>query len=132
MYQSWIDELNYCDLLLKAKVDDLHAQRLSKELAEMRLLNIVKLIDIHLKDSRRPEILRNGMQVTIFGPPNSGKSTFMNTLLRSEASKVSSDHGSTTEVIDQPVSVNGLRFLLTDSVGISKDQELKLKSTFSR
>lgn len=49
-------------------------------LARDRALNIINSIRSHLDDNRRGEILRSGIKLAIFGPPNAGKSSLFNFL----------------------------------------------------
>lgn len=48
--------------------------------ARERVLDLHRTIQGHLSDSRRGEILRSGIRLAIFGPPNAGKSTLLNFL----------------------------------------------------
>lgn len=57
------------------------SRNLSKAtLAHDRALNIINSIRSHLDDNRRGEILRSGIKLAIFGPPNAGKSSLFNFL----------------------------------------------------
>jgi len=53
----------------------------------------------HLNDNRRGEILRNGIHVTILGPPNAGKSSFLNYLAQRKAAIVSPLTGTTRDIV---------------------------------
>jgi tRNA modification GTPase len=48
--------------------------------ARERVLDLHRTIQGHLSDNRRGEILRSGIRLAIFGPPNVGKSTLLNFL----------------------------------------------------
>ena len=51
--------------------------------ARARAQEIIDTIQLHLGDNRRGEILRSGIRLAIFGPPNAGKSSLFNFLGRS-------------------------------------------------
>lgn len=48
--------------------------------ARQRVLRLRDTIQHHLSDNRRGEIMRSGIRLAIFGPPNAGKSTLLNFL----------------------------------------------------
>lgn len=69
------------------------------------------------------EKLRDGLRVVIAGPPNSGKSTLLNALVDREAAIVSDIAGTTRDVIDVPVALDGIAFVLTDTAGLRDDTD---------
>ena len=62
--------------------------------------------------------LRDGIRVVLAGPPNSGKSTLLNALVRREAAIVSPIAGTTRDRIEVPVAREGIPFVLTDTAGL--------------
>lgn len=64
------------------------------------------------------ERLRDGVRVVIAGPPNSGKSTLFNAILQREAAITSDIAGTTRDLIEAPISIDGVPLLLIDSAGI--------------
>ncbi len=75
--------------------------------------------EIALLLSRPPaERLRDGIRVVIAGPPNSGKSTLLNAIVQREAAITSDIAGTTRDLIEVPVAIGGLPFLLIDSAGL--------------
>ena len=64
------------------------------------------------------ERLRDGIRVVIAGPPNSGKSTLLNAIVQREAAITSDIAGTTRDLIEVPVAIAGLPFLLIDSAGL--------------
>jgi tRNA modification GTPase len=64
------------------------------------------------------EKLRDGLRVVLAGPPNSGKSTLLNALVAREAAIVSDIAGTTRDLIEVPVALDGIPFLLTDTAGL--------------
>lgn len=64
------------------------------------------------------ERLRDGIRIVIAGPPNSGKSTLLNAIVQREAAITSDIAGTTRDLIEVPVAIAGLPFLLIDSAGL--------------
>jgi tRNA modification GTPase len=67
------------------------------------------------------EKLRDGLRVVLAGPPNSGKSTLLNALVAREAAIVSDIAGTTRDLIEVPVALEGIPFLFTDTAGLRDD-----------
>ena len=64
------------------------------------------------------EKLRDGIRVVLGGPPNSGKSTLLNALVARDAAIVSDIAGTTRDMIEVPVALEGIPFLFTDTAGL--------------
>lgn len=64
------------------------------------------------------ERLRDGLTVAIAGPPNVGKSTLLNALAAREAAIVSPQAGTTRDVIEVPLALDGIPFRFVDTAGL--------------
>ncbi|BCS98144.1 tRNA modification GTPase MnmE [Desulfoluna limicola] len=64
------------------------------------------------------DIFRNGIRVVIAGPPNSGKSSLMNYLSGEERAIVTSVPGTTRDLIEEFIHIDGIAFHVTDTAGI--------------
>src|SRR5690606_8737277 len=72
----------------------------------------------HLADGNRVEILREGFHVVLAGPPNVGKSSLLNALARRDAAIVSDEAGTTRDVIEVRLDLEGLPIIVSDTAGI--------------
>lgn len=67
--------------------------------------------------------IKNGVPVAIVGAPNTGKSTLLNTLLGEDRAIVSNIEGTTRDVIEETLNINGIVFRLIDTAGIREGAE---------
>ena len=71
-----------------------------------------------LADERRGEIIRDGLRVAIIGPPNVGKSTLLNVLAGREAAIVSAIPGTTRDIVEVRLALDGYVVVLSDTAGL--------------
>ena len=79
-------------------------------------------------DFDRGKILREGIDTVIVGRPNVGKSTFMNMLCGADRSIVTDIAGTTRDIVEESVSVGGVKLRLQDTAGLhdTNDQVEKI------
>ena len=67
--------------------------------------------------------IKSGISVAIVGKTNVGKSTLLNRLLKEERAIVSDIHGTTRDVIEDTMQINGINFRFIDTAGIRKTND---------
>ncbi|OBA23296.1 P-loop containing nucleoside triphosphate hydrolase protein, partial [Metschnikowia bicuspidata var. bicuspidata NRRL YB-4993] len=72
----------------------------------------------YLRKVRGSEVLMRGIKVTLVGPPNAGKLSLLNCLAHSDVAIVSDIAGTTRDVIDVPLDIEGYKIVVGDTAGI--------------
>jgi tRNA modification GTPase len=81
---------------------------------------IVKEIQQHMDDAGRGESLREGLRLTILGPPNAGKSSLINALARRDVAIVSDIPGTTRDVVEARLDLGGYLLMVADTAGVRR------------
>jgi len=77
-------------------------------------------------------ILRNGVLSVISGKPNVGKSSIMNAFLKFDRAIVTSIPGTTRDVIEEQLNIEGIPFILADTAGITETEDVIEKEGVKR
>ena len=85
---------------------------------------IEKLLIKLINSFRLGNAIKNGVPVAIVGETNVGKSTLLNALLNEEKAIVSEIHGTTRDVIEDLVNIDGILFRLSDTAGLRDTVDL--------
>ncbi len=85
---------------------------------------LINEIEKAIKNSKYSISIRSGFIVTITGKTNVGKSSLMNAILKKNASIVTEIPGTTRDIIEQKINVNGFPVYLNDTAGLRKTDSL--------
>ncbi len=69
-------------------------------------------------------VIKEGLPVAIIGPPNAGKSTLLNVLLNEERAIVTEIAGTTRDVIEDVLFIEGIKFRFIDTAGIRATKDV--------
>lgn len=83
-----------------------------------RVGSLTKEIQSLLDDGGIGEKIREGLDIVIFGPPNAGKSSLLNALVKRDAAIVSSEAGTTRDLIEIQMEIGGYAVTLVDTAGL--------------
>ena len=137
------EELNYIqkkvqEILahIEAEIDfseeDLQFLKSQEYIEQIKKLQ--KTIENLIKNYKQGCQVREGLKVGIFGPPNSGKSTLFNQLLKEDKAITSPQEGTTRDRLEGDIFLQGNKISITDTAGLRDTQDLLekegLKKTF--
>ncbi len=92
--------------------------KLSEETLITNLTKVSKEIEKLLSTFEVGRVLKNGVSVAICGKPNTGKSSILNALLNTDKAIVSDIAGTTRDVVEGSMDIEGVRFNFYDTAGI--------------
>jgi len=89
-----------------------------------KITNLKEQIEQILKDSRNGKIIKEGIKTSIIGKPNAGKSSLLNALLGEEKAIVTDIAGTTRDIVEGQININGVLLNMIDTAGIRKTDDL--------
>jgi tRNA modification GTPase len=125
-YRGWSDRLTRILAHLEAAIDfpdeELPPETEDRGRDESEALTTE--IERHLADGHRGERLRDGIMVAIIGPPNAGKSSLLNRIARREAVITSPVPGTTRDIVEVAVDLQGYPVVLADTAGLRDSDDI--------
>ncbi len=76
-----------------------------------------------LKGADEGKIIRDGLNVVIIGKPNVGKSSLLNVLLKEKRAIVTDIPGTTRDIIEEYLNIDGIPIKITDTAGIRETED---------
>ncbi|MBD1151939.1 tRNA uridine-5-carboxymethylaminomethyl(34) synthesis GTPase MnmE [Pelagibacterales bacterium SAG-MED22] len=112
--------LSYIEAKIDFPEEDLPKDILNeiKKSSEQVLKNIEKILD----DQKVGERIREGFKIAILGPTNAGKSSLLNHLSNRDAAIVSEIAGTTRDVIETHLNIDGYPVIVSDTAGIRESK----------
>ncbi|RDW83957.1 tRNA modification GTPase [Aspergillus mulundensis] len=126
-YEQWRQQLLYARGELEALIDfseDQHFDESSDDLilsvaSQVRALS--RQIELHIQNASKGELMRSGIKVALLGAPNAGKSSLLNRIVGREAAIVSTEEGTTRDIVDVGIDLGGWYCRLGDMAGIRSE-----------
>lgn len=88
------------------------------------LIGVMSDLDNEIAGTKIAERIRNGFEVAIVGAPNAGKSTLLNALAGRDAAITSEIAGTTRDIIEVRMDLDGLPVTLLDTAGLRKSDDV--------
>ena len=125
LYESWRARLLRASALVEAHIDfsddGVTGAVIGESLSE--ITRLAEEMRVHLAEGARGQTIRDGIEVAILGAPNVGKSSLINALARREAAIVTPIPGTTRDIIEVRLDLDGWPFLLADTAGLRTTED---------
>lgn len=127
LYDDWADRLTRARALIEAELDFADEDDVPGSVSEMVWSDMERLrteIVVHLAGADFGEIIRDGLKVVIAGPPNAGKSSLMNVLAKRDVAIVTDVAGTTRDILQVDLNIEGYAVKLYDTAGLRETEEI--------
>ncbi|NGO49961.1 tRNA uridine-5-carboxymethylaminomethyl(34) synthesis GTPase MnmE [Allomesorhizobium camelthorni] len=121
LYSGWRQRLIHARAMIEAEMDFSDEADVPGSVAGQIWTNIDRMsgeIRRHIAGFRRAEIIRDGFDVVILGAPNAGKSSLLNALAKRDAAIVTDEPGTTRDLIEVVLDLDGQKVRVTDTAGL--------------
>jgi tRNA modification GTPase len=96
----------------------------TNEMIELKLSDLEDKIKKILKKSEEGKIIKEGIKTSIIGRPNVGKSSLLNNLLEEEKAIVTDIEGTTRDIVEGNINLDGILLNIIDTAGIRKTDNI--------
>ena len=93
-------------------------EEVTKKDIEKEVEKLIPKLQKTIEESRSHQIVKSGIKTVIVGRPNVGKSSILNTLINQEKAIVTDIEGTTRDIVEGTVFINGVELSLIDTAGI--------------
>ncbi|MBZ9850992.1 tRNA uridine-5-carboxymethylaminomethyl(34) synthesis GTPase MnmE [Mesorhizobium sp. CA14] len=121
LYSNWRRRLIHARAMIEAEIDFADEEDVPGSVSDAvwsDVLAMIGEIEAHIEGFKAAEIIRDGFEVVIIGAPNAGKSSLFNALARREAAIVTDEPGTTRDLLEVVMDLNGLKVRLVDTAGL--------------
>lgn len=129
LYDRWNAEILRSRALIEAELDFSDEEDIPGSVSDQiwnDITTLIREIKRHLTKSKIGEISRSGFSIVIAGAPNAGKSSLMNAIAGRQVAIVSDEKGTTRDVLEVRLDLEGFLVVLKDTAGL-RDTDSKVE-----
>lgn len=97
---------------------------ITNDLLIPKITKLKEKIQRILKESENGKIIKEGIKTSIIGRPNVGKSSLLNALLQEDKAIVTNIAGTTRDIVEGQISINGILLNMIDTAGIRETEDI--------
>ena len=136
LYESWREQILTGNALIEAMIDFSDEEDITQSVG-VQITEIVEKLYRSISDhltlsGRRGEQMRDGFRMVIAGAPNVGKSSLLNVLAKRDAAIVTSEPGTTRDIIEVHLTIGDFPVLVMDTAGIRETKGVVEKEGIKR
>lgn len=121
-----LDDLTDLNVLMEASINFSEDDEIEPDKSSLikKTEEVLDEIEILIESHKRGKIIKNGIKTIIIGKPNVGKSSLLNNFLNENRAIVTDIPGTTRDVIEEFLDVDGLSVKIVDTAGIRLTEDL--------
>ncbi|HMA63452.1 MAG TPA: tRNA uridine-5-carboxymethylaminomethyl(34) synthesis GTPase MnmE [bacterium] len=116
--QQIIDNISLLELELDFTEEEI--EHTSPDTIKSNIYKIIDAVSSLIKTYQYGRLIHSGLKIALIGPPNSGKSSLLNAIIKEERAIISSKAGTTRDFIQETIDHNGYKLTFFDTAGIRK------------